>query len=130
LGIVNAFWIISTDGLEYFSYSPQMAVDPNLFAGFISALQAISQELSRTQMESFVIGEDRYVFYHESERKLYILGKAHIYQSEQVVLRILKYLYQSFYQQFAKAIDRFLGDVTPFKQFEKTLDSLDTALFE
>ncbi len=130
LGIVNAFWIISTDGLEYFSYSPQMAVDPNLFAGFISALQSISQELSRTQMESFVIGEDRYVFYHESERQLYILGKAHIYQSEQVVLRILKYLYQSFYQQFAKAIDRFFGDVTPFKKFEKTLDSLDTALFE
>ncbi|WP_371805510.1 CDC27 family protein [Candidatus Lokiarchaeum ossiferum] len=125
LGVLNDFWIITETGLEIFSYSPGMEINLTLFGGFVSALQTFSQEVTKKRMESFVIGDLRYSFYFEDGKKIFILGRSELSESEKTVNFILKQIYQRFNLEFEKRLEKFSGDVTPFSKFGEILATID-----
>ncbi len=125
LVVIKDFWIITEIGIEIFSYAPEILINPTLFGGFVSALQSLSEEISQKKMESFVIGDQRYSFYNEEGKSIFIIGRANVQALESRVNKVLSVLYQSFYNEYKKYLIRFSGNVSPFQTFGEIMKTLD-----
>jgi tetratricopeptide (TPR) repeat protein len=131
LGDVKEFWVFTVTGLEIYSYSPESSFSPELLGGFLSAVQMFSMEISKKEINSMVIGEDRYSFYKEPQAIFFILARSSIKSPEKVVLSIQRGLFKTFYAQFKVFLDDFANNVTPFQKFNETIQKIDVdALIE
>ena len=125
LVVIKDFWIITETGIEIFSYAPEVPINPTLFGGFISALQSLSEEISQKRMESFVIGDQRYSFYIEEGKSIFIIGRAGVQELESRVNKVLSVLYQRFYNEYKKFLIKFSGNVSPFQNFGEIMKTID-----
>ncbi|MHA1766955.1 MAG: hypothetical protein DRO88_13815 [Promethearchaeia archaeon] len=123
--IIKDFWVITDIGIEIFSYTPEVSINPTLFGGFISALQSLSEEISKKKMESFVIGNFRYSFYYEENKPFFIIGRADVQEMETKVIKVLSILYRRFYKEYSKYLHKFSGNVSPFQNFGKIIKTID-----
>ena len=128
LVVVKDFWIITETGIEIFSHAPEVPINPTLFGGFVSALQSLSEEISQKKMESFVIGDQRYSFYNEEGKSIFIIGRASVQELESRVTKVLSVLYRRFYNEYKKYLIRFSGNVGPFQKFGEIMKTIDFTL--
>lgn len=122
--ILKDLWIFTQTGIEIYSYHPNMELNPTLFGGFVSALQSLSQEITKESLKSFVIGNSRYTFYLEPKENLYILGRSFISTPETQVQELLKLINEKFYEKYERHIENFTGNVSMFADFDKILTHL------
>ena len=125
LVVIKDFWIITETGIEIFSYAPEVPINPTLFGGFVSALQSLSEEISQKRMESFVIGNQRYSFYKEEGKSIFIIGRASVQELKSRVNKVLSVLYRRFYNEYERYLIKFSGNVSPFQKFEEIMKTLD-----
>ena len=125
LVVIKDFWFITETGIEIFSYAPDVPVNPTLFGGFISALQSLSEEIHKKRMESFVIGNQRYSFYFEEGKPIFIIGRANIEELDTRVTKVLSVLYQRFWNEYGKFLIKFSGNVNPFQNFGEVMKTID-----
>ncbi len=125
---IKDFWIITISGLEIFSYNPNVRLDPTLFGGFITALQCFSREISQEELDSFVIGDSRYIFYYEENKDFYILARVNLNKNESFIETILKKIYKRFFHEYKEYLTPFYGETHPFLAFTKIIQSFDLNL--
>ena len=130
LGEIKEVWIYYNTGIEMFSFAPETSVNPDLFGGFLTAMQAFSLEISNKTLNAMIIGEDRYSFYRDKDWKFFVLGRSNIKAGEFNVESILKKIHQKFREQFKSQILNFEGEVSPFPWFKKDLEAMDFTLLE
>ena len=125
MGDLKELWVISNSGTEWFSYVPETQMDPDLLSGFMTALQSFSKELSNDQLNSLVIGKNRYNVYGNASEKYYFLGRSDIRSSEYGILKILKKMEEIFRKTYSETINNFRHNISPFKNFMHVLEEYD-----
>ena len=128
LGVLKDFWIFTNSGLELFSYAPEVKFDPTLLGGFLTAMQSFTMELSKTELQSLVIGGSIYSFYNEPENEFYLLGRTKPHIPPHTTETALQKLYQVFAREFAADLANFSGNTTPFNRFAEILKHIDLNL--
>ncbi|MFX0070496.1 MAG: hypothetical protein ACFFAO_05330 [Candidatus Hermodarchaeota archaeon] len=114
--VIKEFWLFTNDGNPLFSYNPETSVDPQLFGGFLLALQHFSIELASKKINSISIGLDQYVFYREFP-SFYILGRSKIQKSLNLIETILKKIYNLFWNTYNSKLDEYDGNNSRFSNF-------------
>ena len=130
LGDIKEVWIYYNTGIEMFSFAPETSVNPDLFGGFLSAMQAFTLEVSKNELNAIIMGQDRYSFYREKDWNFFILGRSSIKASEAIVEKILRKIHQKFRELYEPYILNFEGEISAFKSFRKELESMDFTLLD
>ncbi|MFX1260293.1 MAG: tetratricopeptide repeat protein, partial [Promethearchaeota archaeon] len=117
LGELKELWVLYEDGTTLFSYAPETKFDPNLFGGFLTALQSFSLELTSEYMDSMTMGLDQYTFYREENCNIFIMGRSSVKTSMNLVTKSLKTIYKNFWNQYEKFLEKFDGFVGRFSNF-------------
>ena len=126
---VKEVWIFMTSsGVRLYSYAPYTDVDHDLLGGFLTALRNFSSEFSERQLNSMVIGDDRYTIYQEEGYDFFILGRSSVKSSEETVKKILSILYTRFWKEFEAEIKNFQGKLDYFIRFKDVIDSIDFSI--
>ena len=129
LGPLQDIWVFTASGIEIYEYTPNEDFDPTLFGGFLAALQSFSQEIRKDRMKSFVIGEERFLFYTTDKQSFYMVGRGSVKDSEKYMLEVLQILYNEFNQQFSQFLNPFMGNTSPFHAFDTYLQNFDLTQF-
>ena len=122
LNIVKELWFFTIEGVELLSIAPESKMNPQLFGGFISALQALSTELSSEKIRSVTIGSSNFFIYTENNAPIFIIGRSSLLSDENLIERVLKTLYQEFIKEFHPYLENYDGDNSRFPSF---LDSIE-----
>jgi tetratricopeptide (TPR) repeat protein len=129
LGLLKDIWIFSRSiGIELYGYSLETKVESDLLGGFMTAIQALSEQVAYKNIDSMVFGDDRFTIYQEENRDFYILARSSAKISEDTIERTLSTIYNRFWKEFYNSITNFEGNVAPFKKFTKILESFDWTL--
>ncbi|TXT63824.1 MAG: putative Fe-S protein [Promethearchaeota archaeon] len=127
MNIIDAFFIIKSDGIPLFSYSPSDELDPNLISGFFSAIQSFSYEIN-TKRESFInsltLGNSVFNFLINPKHQLYFVSKSSKNVASALINRHLKIIEEKFLNRFEDDLKHFIGEVSVFEngfkpEFEK-----------
>lgn len=102
--VLNEFYIITNSGACIYSRSQQSEIDQTLFAGFLTALNSFSKEMSADGINAFSIGKFKYVI--SSAEEILFIGRADIKAKNEDVLKIIKEMQDIFFQNFSA--DKFL----------------------
>lgn len=125
IGDVREIWIFMDMGTQIFSHSPETTVDPQLFGGFLSALSNFSKELTSNYLNAMTIGTDRYVFYREEDKPIFILSRGNITTSMDFIEKILTKIYNEFWNQYSAFLVDFDDVISRFSNFEDILEKMD-----
>ncbi len=129
MGALKDLWIFSkAEGVELYSYSLETKVETDLIGGFMSAIQALSQQTTYKTLDSMVFGDDKFTIYTEENREFYILARSNAKTLERTLEKILSTIYNRFWKEFKTELSNFTGNVTVFRKFTKILESFDWTL--
>jgi tetratricopeptide (TPR) repeat protein len=124
----DVWFFVKSIGCEIYSYSPEIGVETDLLGGFLTALQALSQEITYKSFDSIIYGDDRFTIYQEEDRDFYIVARSNIKISEESIINILSIIYNRFWKEYYNEIIGFGGNIDPFKSFTKIFESFDWTL--
>jgi len=124
LNIIKELWFFTNKGVELLSIAPESKINPQLFGGFISALQALSTELSSEKIRSVTIGSSNFSIYTENDAPIFIIGRSTLLSNENLIERILKTLYQEFVKEFHSYLEEYDGDNSRFPSFLDTIEKM------
>jgi hypothetical protein len=122
--IIKELWFFTNEGVELLSIAPESKMNPQLFGGFISALQALSTELSSEKIRSVTIGPSTFSIYTENDAPIFIIGRSTLLLNENLIERILKTVYQEFVKEFRPFLDNYDGDNSRFTSFIDTIEKI------
>jgi tetratricopeptide (TPR) repeat protein len=126
LKFLKDIWFFSKSvGCEIYNYSPEIGVETDLLGGFMTAMQALSQEITYKTFDSLIYGRDRFTIYQEENRDFYILARSDIKISEEAIKMILTIIYNRFWKEYFNEITEFQGNITSFRNFTDILKSFD-----
>ena len=92
------FYIITEGGNCIYSRSNQAPLDKKLFAGFLSALNSFSKQLSKSEIEGFSLGQSKFFVY--PAHKLLFVARTEANAKEGTVRRHLREMVQIFFRRF------------------------------
>jgi hypothetical protein len=121
---VKEFWIFTLDGRQLYAHAPETNYNPELFGGFLSALQNFSMELASKNLKSITIGLDQYVIFRE-EKPFYVLGRANYKAPLYNIEIILKHIYDHFWKIYQKILQEKDVDISKFSQFFEIFKELN-----
>jgi hypothetical protein len=107
--------------VELISYAPDTDLNPDLFSGFLSAIQDFTVEMSKKELLMFQVAESQYYIYRQREYPFYIVAKISRYFGELALKKILQEIHDKFWNEYSENLTDFQGNTTPFKNFRKTL---------
>lgn len=125
LGVLQDIWIFAKNGIELFSYAPELKFDSTLLGGFLSALQSFSKELSKQEIQSIQMGENRFDFYLESDKDFFILGRSSAFSEVEKAKKTLERIYGRFFMEYKENLQNFQGNVEIFDNFKEIIFSMD-----
>ncbi len=108
-------------GLKWLAILPETDMNPDLFSGFLSAIQDFTIELSKNELKMFQAGNSQYYVYREADYPFYIVAKINPIATELNLKKIMKNLFYEFWNQYSEELEKFIGNTTPFKKFKKNL---------
>ena len=121
---VKEFWIFTLDGKQLYSQAPETNYNPELFGGFLSALQNFSLELASKNLNSITIGLDQYVIFRE-QHPFYVLGRSSYKTSLYNIEKILKIIHDEFWKNYHMFLEDPNGDIGKFSQFFENFKELN-----
>jgi len=121
---VKEFWIFTLDGKQLYSHAPETNYNPELFGGFLSALQNFSLELASKNLNSITIGLDQYVIFRE-QHPFYVLGRSSYKTSLYNIEKILKIIHDEFWKNYHMFLEDPDGDIGKFSQFFENFKELN-----
>ena len=122
---VREVWIFMNMGTQIFSHAPETSVDPQLFGGFLSALTNFSKELTSNYLNGMQIGNDRYTFFREEDKPIFILSRSNLTTSMDFIEKILSKIYNEFWIQYSAFLEDFDDEISRFSNFEDILEKMD-----
>ncbi len=121
---VKEFWIFTLDGKQLYAHAPETNYNPELFGGFLSALQNFSMELASKDLKSITIGQDQYVIFKD-EKPFYVLGRASYKVPLYNIEIILKLIYDNFWEIYQKILQEKDLEISKFSQFFEIFKELN-----
>ena len=114
---LKEFWVFINDGIELFSYTPESDINPELFGGFLSAIQSFSVELTSHQLKTITIGLDQYTFYREKNKPFFLMGRASRTTSNFIIEKALEKIYHTFWDKYQTHLENFSSETQQFTDF-------------
>ncbi|MFX1299078.1 MAG: tetratricopeptide repeat protein [Promethearchaeota archaeon] len=121
---VKEFWIFTLEGRQLYAHAPETNFNPELFGGFLSAMQNFSMELASKNLKSITIGLDQYVIFKE-EKPFYVLGRASCKTSLYNIEIILKLIYDNFWEIYQKILTENDIETSRFSNFFEKFKELN-----
>lgn len=121
---VKEFWIFTFEGKQLYSHAPETNYNPELFGGFLSALQNFSLELASKNLNSITIGLDQYVIFR-GQHPFYVLGRSSYKTSLYNIEKILKIIHDEFWNNYNMFLEKPDGDIGKFSQFFENFKELN-----
>jgi hypothetical protein len=121
--MIEEFWIINLNGICLFHrsiYGKEFKVEDQLFSGLLSAILQMYSELSSSQIQKLEGGEGKFLFF--GKQNLIYIVKTKINSDDKKIKKKIEQIQDLFINKFHDELEKFEGDVTSFKQFEKDLD--------
>lgn len=123
--IVREVWIFQDTGIQLFSHAPETELDSDLLGGFITAMQNFTLELTSKQLNSMIIGMEVYMFYRESDKPYFIMGRANQKAQFVNIENVLKIFYQRFWKEYKSVLTNFNGNIVPFRSFLEIIENIE-----
>ena len=114
--MIDEIWIINTNGITLCNLSKEDRIDPQLFGGFISAIENFIKSLGYKQINSILLGESKIMFYH-GEWGLIFISRSGKKVKEQSIIKGLKLVEQKFLGQYKDVLENWRGDQDLFSKF-------------
>ena len=125
------FWIIHFSGPPLFFYSVDTKFDPNLVAGFFSAIQMFAKNMSVDNgLNSLTIGQNTFTFLTSEQYKLYFIAKSKKKVKEKRIIKKMEDIRQRFITQYKKPLENLEMNYSGFEDFTETFESVFTDNFE
>lgn len=114
--VIDEIWIINTNGITLFNLSKEDRIDPQLFGGFVSAIENFIKSLGYKQINSILLGESKIMFYH-GDQGLIFISRSRKKVKEKPIIKGLKLVEQIFLAQYRDIIKNWKGDQNSFSKF-------------
>jgi len=114
--VINEIWIININGITLFNLSKEDRIDPQLFGGFISAIENFIKSLGYKEINSIILGESKIMFYH-GEQGLIFISRSGKKVKEKLIINGLKLVEQKFLAQYKEVLRTWKGDQDSFTKF-------------
>jgi len=116
--VVDEFYIIAQSGLCLYSKSRQAEIDQTLFSGFLTALNTMSQELTKEGISSLVFHNSRYTISKVEE--ILFIARTDTKTKDAVVRKELVEMQKTFLKFFSPSdiIKNWNGDTSLFKMLD------------
>ncbi|MHA1340909.1 MAG: hypothetical protein ACTSRZ_13065 [Promethearchaeota archaeon] len=124
--VLQDIWIMR-ESLVIFKRVFNEKLDAQLFGGFMAALQTFAQELDKTGLSNFEIGNKR--FYILKRDDFIFIANANKKIKEKDIIKELELVADKFFKKYPKELlENWNGDLTFFKNFEEDIqDSVEIA---
>jgi hypothetical protein len=113
-------WIMERSGLTIFEKVSNVAIDGQLFGGFMSAINTFASQIDEKGLSNIHTGKKLIVF-HKTDRLVYIAGfdeKIKPKDAQKVIIQIADKFNKMFPPSF---FDHWKGNLAPFEQFGEQL---------
>ncbi|TFG27746.1 MAG: hypothetical protein EU532_06820 [Promethearchaeota archaeon] len=118
---IKEFWIFALDGTQLYSYAPETKFNPELFGGFLIALQSFSKELATQNLKSITIGSNKYTFFSENNY-FFILGRSDIKSLRYKIEQVLMIIHNEFLENYQHVLEDFKGESNKFSNFLEIME--------
>ncbi len=102
---INEFYIITESGTCIFSKSRTAEIDQSLFAGFMTALNSFSKQMTQDNINAFSLGKSKYIIV--SSNHLLFVARIDLKEKDKEVQKHLMEMRDIFFKRFNK--DMFSG---------------------
>lgn len=123
LFLFQEIWIFSDDGTPIFIYAPKSTLNPELFAGFITAIQNFSREMTTNELKSINIGFDKYSLYKRNY-PVFVLGRSSTDFLDNYLEKGLALIYEAFWENYGHKYKESAIDLSTFSDFVYRLQEL------
>lgn len=121
--VVNEIWIINSSGITLFNLSKDENIDPLLFGGFFSAIQAFAKTLGESSLKTIVIGDSKLTVYQGKEGYLFVSRSSQKIKDDQIISK-LKLVELNFFDQYKKILENPVVDPSAFQGFGVVIEEI------
>jgi hypothetical protein len=121
--VVNELWIINSSGITLFNLSKDETIDPLLFGGFFSAIQAFVKNLGESSLKTLVIGDSKLTVYQGREDFLFVSRSSQKIKDVKIIAN-LKLVEAKFFDQYKKILENPVVDPTAFQGFGSVIEEI------
>jgi hypothetical protein len=120
--VISEIWIINPNGITLFNLSKDEKIDPLLFGGFFSAIQAFVKNLGETELKTLVIGTSKMTIYQGKDGFLFVSRSSQKIKDSEII-ESLKLVESKFFEQYKGKLDK-LVDTRVFQNFGAVIEEI------
>jgi hypothetical protein len=120
--VIDEFYVIAESGVCYYSKSREKEIDQTLFAGFLTALNSLSQQVTSEEMSSIILQNRKYTI--SKIEGLLFIARTDPKKKESEIRKELEEMQSIFLENYSPSalIKTWDGDVTMFKNLDPQYD--------
>jgi hypothetical protein len=121
--LLDEIWIFSKDGIPIIDFARIGSVDKSMLGSFISAIKSFVKEISRGQLKSINVGNDKYTFTTCVQDEVILVCKSPLEVKDKKVQKICKLIVDLFDDMFSlDDINNWDGNTSFFDKFKDKID--------
>jgi len=121
--VIDEIWIINANGITLFNLSKDDRIDPQLFGGFISAIESFIKSLGYKEINAMSLGESKIMFYH-GEQNLMFVSRSGKKVKDKLIIKGLKVVEQKFIEYHQESLKKWNGDPDIFAKFGEIIKEI------
>jgi hypothetical protein len=121
--LLDEIWIFSKDGIPIIDFARIGSVDKSMLGSFISAIKSFVKEISKGQLKSINVGNDKYTFTTCVQDEVILVCKSPLEVKDKKVQKICKLIVDLFDDMFSlDDINNWDGNTSFFDKFKDKID--------
>lgn len=121
--VIDEIWIINANGITLFNLSKDERIDPQLFGGFISAIESFIISLGYKEINAMSLGESKITFYH-GEQNIMFISRSGKKIKDKLIIKGLKLVEQKFIEHYQETLIKWNGDPEIFTKFGEIIKEI------
>jgi len=121
--LLDEIWIFSKDGIPIVDFARIGSVDKSMLGSFISAIKTFVREISKGQLKSINVGNDKYTFTSCVQNEVILVCKSPIEVKDKKIHKICILITNIFDDMFSlDDINNWDGETSFFDKFKDKID--------
>jgi len=121
--LLDEIWIFSKDGIPIVDFARIGSVDKSMLGSFISAIKTFVREISKGQLKSINVGNDKYTFTSCVQNEVILVCKSPLEVKDKKIQKICKLIADIFDDMFSlDDINNWDGETSFFDKFKDKID--------
>lgn len=122
---ISEIWIVNKSGAPIFNRSIDTKVDPALFGGFLSAIQAfIETQFKGAHLETLVFGQSQLFFLYIGLYNMFIVARSPKKVNAKDIQALLEKIRDLFLEKYKLLLEKDVADLDQFLSFNSDLEKL------